>query len=235
MSRRRTGFFAPRADPAPGLGEVMHWTFDDGTATDVSGNGNDGILKGTTDPTLIAGKIGAGALDFQASQNQTVWRSPVIGPLRSQWSVACWCIVDQGGANTNIIQEYRNSTQGVWRLRYLPGARAYSMRVFYEDGTNKTMQGSAYPSGDHPGNNGQWYHLAFTFDNGQNILYVDGAAQDTETAGDQTRGNTIDFSLSAIQSSSSGSHTEYSNSKIDDVRAYHRTLTPAEVASLAAM
>lgn len=41
-----------RADPEDGL--VAYWSFDDGTATDNSGNGNDGIIYGTSTATGIS-------------------------------------------------------------------------------------------------------------------------------------------------------------------------------------
>ena len=45
---------------------IAHYTFDDDTATDSSGNGNDGVVNG---PVLTAGKVGAGALAFDGSND----------------------------------------------------------------------------------------------------------------------------------------------------------------------
>ena len=46
-------------------GLVGWWTFDDGTATDWSGNQNNGTLVGA--PTTVPGIIGSNALKFNGS------------------------------------------------------------------------------------------------------------------------------------------------------------------------
>jgi hypothetical protein len=51
----------------------IHWALDDGagtTATDSSGNANDGTLNNT--PTWAAGKVGAGSLTFDGSSDESV-------------------------------------------------------------------------------------------------------------------------------------------------------------------
>jgi len=86
------------ADITSGL--TTHWTFDDCTAADVSGNGMDGTITGT--PTCVAGltKNGSAGKALQFSSNAYITRMWSTFPA-GNFTVSVW--VKNAGLNAGIF------------------------------------------------------------------------------------------------------------------------------------
>src|SRR6185369_12921723 len=80
---------------------VGYWSFDDGSATDNSGNGNNGTL--VNGPTMVAGKSGQ-ALNFNGS-NQYVNVGNVLNPGSGDFSIFAWVKTTQAGSFNMIISK----------------------------------------------------------------------------------------------------------------------------------
>ncbi|MBI2547597.1 MAG: LamG domain-containing protein [Candidatus Aenigmarchaeota archaeon] len=75
-------------------------------------------------------------------------------------------------------------------------------------------------------NDGKWHHVLVTFDGTSASTYLDGVLLDT-------RGFSINTGSGTANIGTRISPTEYFNGTIDDVRIYNKTLTTAEIASVA--
>ncbi|MBU1997851.1 MAG: LamG domain-containing protein, partial [Candidatus Omnitrophica bacterium] len=79
-------------------------------------------------------------------------------------------------------------------------------------------------------NSQTWYHVVGTYDGTNLKVYLNGALEDTEPAGDPITGNYDLFLGSGQDSNNPG---DYFEGKVDDVRIYDRALSAAEIARLA--
>ena len=89
-----------------GSGLIAHYTFDDGTATDVSGKGNTATVSGATQ---TIGKVGAGALQFNGSSDRATVSSGVIGA--TPITLVAWIYPRSFGGGSATIM--RNSATGL--------------------------------------------------------------------------------------------------------------------------
>ena len=214
---------------------VGWWKFDEGsgaTASDSSGNGNDGILNGDTSWT--AGKVGSYALDFDGDVDYVEIADDDSLTPSSQITLAFW-IYNRGGQHA-----------GIWKYASCaadegsPGnSRAYYTCI--SENTDKAQLG-IFSSVDNfdaidsvstvPLN--QWHHVAATFNQGEAVVYIDGQLDNSDT-----------LSVSSIMNDAQpliiGGSWEYCgedsfqsalNGLADDVRIYDRALSPEEIEQL---
>src|SRR3989344_1003499 len=86
-----TGYSILDNDPAL----IGYWNFDDGTAKDVSGNGNDGVVNGA--------EFVDGAFSFDGVDYIEFGGSGLNQNFSDGFSVSVWANVKGGGAISNII------------------------------------------------------------------------------------------------------------------------------------
>lgn len=208
-------------------GLLGYWPLDladvSGSAiADRSGNGHDGTVVGSTQPTVIAGRVGE-ALDF-APTNRTYIDLPTV-PLDSS-----------PGASTTVVMWFWHDDPDVNDvLVYLPEAMAtrYDLwlnatRIDEVSLCVNTGENDCWGISD-PGLLGRWVHVAAVFANGVSsfsTLYVDGV-----DAGATCRFNTCDVSRSAMGPLRLGGDDDRYpwKGKLDDVRVYDRALSADEV------
>ncbi len=82
---------------------IRYWNFDDGTAKELSGNGNDGIVSGAS--------FENGAFSFDGVNNYIELGDGLNQDFSSGFSVSVWANVKGGGAISNIIAR-TNGTRG---------------------------------------------------------------------------------------------------------------------------
>ncbi|MHC4168423.1 MAG: PA14 domain-containing protein [Planctomycetota bacterium] len=203
--------------------QVAYYPLDEGTgtvATDASGNGHHGTLRGS--PAWVAGKNGQ-ALEFPGTSGNNVdlgtW-DPSDGT--DQLSFAFWVRWNgQTGEWQGMISK-RNS----WNP-----APIGEMRWFFEINANTSTlwfgrrnDGGPGGIGNPPLPEGEWQHLAITCDGATAIMYRDGVQANS---GDFTLGSMTDAGLS-IGSGYAGGGGPF-NGTIDDVRLYNHALSADEV------
>ncbi len=184
---------------------VIHYTFDDGTAADASGNGNNGTINGATP---IAGKIGSGAMQFDAAQNQYI--SSPTQAVPSDFSFSFWMKTTVGNYN-NVIG---------WGTSKYFTVHFDGKICFAPTGTAYTAVCSTTSVAD-----GTWHHIGLSNTGNAQVLYLDGRQVGTSAITPNPYGGQIDIGRSLSNSSYTGA--------IDDVYYYNRALLTSEIEALA--
>jgi len=203
---------------------LIGWYKFNGDADDSSEYGNHGTEAG--DPSYMTGHLGQ-ALDFNSvgvSDEVEVPYNPALNPADA-FTVAAWINVASGGTGHRAVISCRDDFP----------ARGYILYV-QPDGSPSLWTGygnaNAWYSATGPViNEGQWVHVAGTYEYGAMTLYVDGAMEAEATA--PTFGaNTAQELLIGAGSNEGPTHDYYFHGQIDDARMYDRALSQAEIASI---
>jgi hypothetical protein len=210
---------------ANGTGLVGYWALDEGTgttATDSSGNGNNGTL--VNGPTWTIGKLGS-ALAFNGLTHYVnVPSTPVLNayPL----TVAVWMQTASTAGVRGIVNKYvANSYNGYQVFLSNGNLCAWYIRDtanYVYDGSGCTFNLPGY-------NDNLWHHVAYVVNASGSNLYVDGVQKGslgwTGTAGPQTTIQPIH--LGHYPGANGGA--EYFPGALDDVRIYNRALSTADI------
>jgi hypothetical protein len=201
---------------------VAYYPLDEGSgsiATDASGNGHDGTLKG--DPAWIPGKFGQ-ALEFPGTTGSCVdlgtW-NPSEGT--EQLTIALWVKWNGLSGEWQGLISKRNSWdpapigEMMWFLEanQTTGALWFGRR----DGGGVGSSGQTLPEGE-------WQHLAVACDGTTAIMYRDG---EQLNSGDFTLGSMTDAALQIGSGYINGGGPF--NGAVDDVRIYNHALTVEEI------
>jgi hypothetical protein len=209
-------------------GLVLHMRFDQGTinngvATDVSGQGNDGLVTG--DPQVVEGVLGD-ALVFDGIDDfiEVSLQPSITFEQGDSFSVMAWIKTSvHPSLNDGIVGNYRTTTDQCWTV--LANDVAGGVTLFLRDvGRAHT---SRLDSPD-PINTDTWIHVAGVRDQQtkEAYLYVDGEV--VVSMPDETE------NINSGQSIWIGDHlNRYYDGLMDDVRLYNYALGKTEV--LAAM
>ncbi|MCL4354800.1 DUF2341 domain-containing protein [Patescibacteria group bacterium] len=201
---------------------VAEWNFEEkqgGTTNDTSGNGNTGTLNSSPAWTGGGCKIGS-CLKFT---NNDVSSSTGPNPTTAG-TVEAWVKVNSWGTNYDSIV-FKGPGVGWSSIDY----------GLFRDGTNQRFLGTLNDgtnnlSGSGPKtptiNTGQWYHLAFTWDASQAIIYTNGVGS-TPVSWIYGAGNRS--SNLRIGRAVSGSTYPFKG-LIDQVKIYDYARTPAQIA-----
>ncbi|MEV7623949.1 LamG-like jellyroll fold domain-containing protein [Actinoplanes sp. NPDC089786] len=206
---------APAGATYPGRGD---WKLDEGqgtTAKDSSGNKSDMSFSGG--PRWVTGVDGT-ALAFDGDDSADT-AAPVVDTTKD-YSIAAWVTLDELPGNyASAVSQDGRVTESPFYLQYGQGAFAFS-----------TPGGNRARLPVTPELN-RWYHLVGVRDHGTGRvrLYVDG-----RLAGDAAAGPDVVSTgpLTIGRAKYAGNRTDYWSGSIDEVHAYDRALTDAEVAAL---
>jgi len=224
----KTDYVVSTVAPDP-AGMMAHYKLD-GDASDSSGNGNDGVLRG---PAFVSGKfdqaIGLDGIDnYVAIQNMNYASSG-----HPEVSVSAWIRTSSEG-DQRIASFDRNE---YWRLSIgdgdndVGGPGLVGWRVMTSDGQVDYVSTRRV-------DDGQWHHVAGVFDNGTMTIYIDGNAEPSTTGGSTFGTGTTRYGLLGVGSEADvfdGDQNAgtYFRGELDEVRIYHRALSEAEIAYLA--
>lgn len=196
---------------------LVHYTFDDGTATDQSGNGNDGTIIGS--PTLVAAS---------GPDGSTAYSGTGAGGLQAVSGSAAGIDTSAGGTNTVAFWMNWGGTEGQMAFQWGAYDLYFAAGGF---GFNTFQYGNLYGTSS-AGLANNWVHVAAVFFNGNDALgskiYLDGVEQTlsviNHSAG--TANASTSFAVGSGYNSGFGGG-------IDDFRIYSGTLSSAEIAGLA--
>jgi hypothetical protein len=206
------------------------WPLDEDAgqmAFDVLGPGNHGVLgTGATadpaDPTWTAGRVGS-ALAFGGAQLVQVLDHPTLEP--STMTVEAFVRGTAPGFNRYIVS--KGGGPGILNnAAYALYTHLAGGLVFYTSLDGGTTY---YPSADAGSAvwDGNWHHVAGTFDGSAVRLFVDGAEVDTSRpAAIGYATPETDLIIGALH----GNGTFGFNGDIDEVRIWGRVLSPSEIA-----
>ena len=217
-------------DPATCMGAWLFDAEDEDIEEDVSGNENNGTVKGK--PKWAAGKFGT-ALDCDGVDDHVdCGDSETLNVGTDDFSIVAWikCAkYDPGDWEAQIVYKFDHT---VPRHGYLLGVRG----SLDAGSKNKPVfiLGLGQDAGNHlfgtsPINDDTWHHLAVTVDrDGSMILYRDGELEaQTNIAGDakQDESNGISFNIGS-QSDAPGRSIK---SLIDEVALFKAVLTEDDI------
>ncbi|REJ68876.1 MAG: LamG domain-containing protein [Planctomycetota bacterium] len=209
-------------------GLVGHWKLDESsgsTASDNSGNGNDGSLAGSPTWRPTGGKVD-GALEFYGSEYVTI-PDPAVGT--GPFSFTAWVYTNSlSGYNSTWGTGFARSTQNDSIGDWVVGVdNDGSIHFGHWTTSGSDPDGMPYTA-DGVITAGVWYHVAFTWDGSTQRIYVDGAeltpAGTHSTASGWNTGHEIGRNW----------HTGpyHFDGLIDDARIYDRALCAEEIAYL---
>ena len=196
---------------------VGWWKLDETagqTAADSSGNGHAGALVG--DPAWTQGTVG-GALEFDGEGDYVDLGTSPDFDMTSQVTVAAWIKVNTFDVDWQAIVGKGDTA---WRL-----SRSQGDNVHFAC----TGMWPEWVHGSADVNDGQWHHVAGTYDGAELCLYVDGQLDVSATTSGQ-----INVNDHPVTIGENAEHPEREwNGLIDDVRIYSYALSQAEIKALA--
>jgi len=215
-------------------GLVAHYKFD-GDASDSSGSGNDGVLRG---PAFVSGKFDQaigfdGVDDYVAIQNLHYESTG-----HPEISVSAW--IRTGSSDDQIIATFDRNEY--WRLQIggeAGGDGLLGFEVMTSDGQVDTDEADNWPGNTGRVDDGEWHHVAGVFDNGTLTMYIDGNPKEPYFGGSTFGTGTTRYGYLGVGSESTAFDLEprtpasFFAGEMDEVRIYHRALSEAEVAYLA--
>jgi hypothetical protein len=198
---------------------VGWWRLDEGsgtTAYDSSGNGNDGTILGN--PQWVPGKVG-GALDFDGDGDYVNCGNDPIFDITEEITLAVWV-----NANDN-----NNGENNCWLGK---GDNAYAIKhqtgnyleFFIFDGAWHSTNYST----DITSLNGDWHHMAGTYDGSELKFYLDG-----ELAANLVYSSTIGTAAHNVTIGENSQATgRYFDGMLDDPRIYNEALSQDDIQSI---
>ncbi|SDT80995.1 LamG-like jellyroll fold domain-containing protein [Actinoplanes derwentensis] len=199
----------------PGNGD---WNLDEGSGTTARDSVSGSDLTLTGDTSWAPGRSGT-ALRFDGTGDSADTAAPVLDTTKD-YTISSWVTLDKLPGNyATIVSQDGRARENPFYLQYGQGAFAFST-----PGGNRARLVVA------PDLN-RWYHVAGVRDHatGEIRLYVDGQRVATVPAGPDVVST---GPLSVGRAKYAGTRTDWWSGSIDQVRAYDRALTDAEVAAL---
>ena len=212
-------------DPSSSL--VGYWPLNDvenAPVKDISGNGNDGTVVGSS-VTSVDGQV-ANAVELSESGGYINIGSSsykLSDTLTETSSLATWIRTTQTGNDTmwkapgiTGVESSGDGNDIFWG--WLDASGKIGIQAGDDDAAMSTTQVD----------DGAWHHVAFTYDasTGDARVFVDGTEEDTATT--RTDDITTEFSCIGRIEDTAGSYEDFVGN-IDDVRVYDRTLSSSEV------
>jgi hypothetical protein len=198
-----------------------YWPLDN-SAEEISGNGTDALLNGTTFDGSVPAAIGDGTSLQLDGIDDTV----DLGNVGlTSGTIAMWINptdVGAGAGDRRLLSPASGAVAQGGALGIDPGSNTGDGSLWVWDSGWQRL------TADNVLQVNQWQHLALVADAGQITLYVDGAAHNTVTAGFDFDGPNMLVGGTFLQT--------YGNpfaGNIDDLSLWDTALTPAEIASLA--
>jgi len=231
---------APAHAAEPGL--VGYWRMEEGigaSTADLSGNGLTGLFEnvGTWGgPAWTNSPVGNFALNFDGVNDRITLGNPPALQFTGPMTLAAWINV-RNFQNGRILSKSGNSSgQGGWSLNVETGNGS---TVPYNSGAFQiASSGSSViwvtTVGAIPAT--QWIHLCGVYEPGVAMrIYTNGYLNNVRTTGVPAAqfNSTLNVSIGGRSATTSGNPQTPFNGMIDEVRAYDRVLSAAEILALA--
>lgn len=201
-----------------------YWSFDNGTATDLSGNSHHGTTNGGI--RSVPGRVGSG-FEFNGTNTFIDLGNQ---PRFINVTISAWIQIGTNSATSEIV-DHRAGYEPM--SLYLSDAGGLHFKASYHDSpslnfvyreTHVTNTNTPLP--------GKFYHLAMTYDGSRLRLYEGGqlvAESLTETAGGYN--STLPLNLPLLIGAQTPGQYHFKG-VIDEVRIYSRALSNSEIRSL---
>jgi hypothetical protein len=231
LRREREAFARDAGRGAGGIlppGAVLHLTFEpdlvarkDGqsVATDASGAGNHGVLRGVR---IIKDGARGSAAAFDGSATVDCGKGPEFQAISAGLTVAAFVRVADARTDGELLSkdDWQNGARG-FDLKLLAG------NVHVALGTGADWRGVASEQRLTPAT---WHHLAGTFDGKRLRLYIDGR----EVADQEVKGKIPPSTFPLLLGQRTFTHDRHFKGDLDEVTVFARPLSPEEIQQLAA-
>jgi hypothetical protein len=190
---------------------IHHYKMDEGsgsTAFDYEGN-NDATINGAVWTTTA--KTGGYALDFDGTDD---YAEPNVIDPSGAFSITVWVKTSDLSRNTFIYAQDRTNNSVSYALMMSNDV----LDTEFSNGTFVSLTGSTVLS------DGNWHHLAYTWDESTLKGYVD-ASQETSAS----VGGTLNPPTNTVMAGRPDEDFEYMNGILDDVRFYDEALSQSEI------
>ena len=209
--------FRPQTDVSSG--QIIHWSFVDGTGNDTAGASFLGIP--TNGPTFVPGAApGGGGLKFNGtSQYVIVSKGPINIPF---CTISAWVKINGNPASIGQVAAFDDGLGSgtTDKILFVTISGTVSWEVF--DGASKTVTSTRTVTDNN------WHHILGGCDGTTSYLYIDGTLEGSLAAGASYAAYTVpNFFVNGA-----GSSTTYLAGLISDVRVYNRALIAGEVNTL---
>ena len=199
---------------------LVSWWPGDGNANDIR-NGNDGTINGAT---FAAGKIGQ-AFSFDGVDDYVqVSNSPLLEPQNI--TVDAWVRSSDPGSYAYILSKGASACTAGSYAFYTGGSGGLIFYIF---------NGSTYVLSPNAGSaiwDGNWHHVAGTFDGSYVRLYVDGIAIGSGTSTSITIGYGLPTTNDLFIGRYGTTCVPRFNGEVDEVEIYNRALSQSEIQAL---
>ena len=207
-----------------GAGSLVAWyKFDEGSGDAVGDSGPAGIDGSTLgDPTWADGVLGK-AMVFDGNDAYVDLGNHAKFNITSQVTVSAWIKVNAFDINYQTIISKGDTS---WRLQRHAGNDSLEFGCMGLPLASNPTWGGIY--GKINVNDGQWHHIAGTYDGMKISLYVDGVLDVSENVVGTIRTNDFEVCVGA----NAEKPGRFWNGLIDDVRVYNYALGADEIAEI---
>jgi hypothetical protein len=206
----------PTPVPTTAGGLVAAYSFNEGTGTtsrDLSGNNNTATLSGATWTTTAKG---GRALSFNGTGSRVVVNDALNLHLTYGMTLEAWV--------------YPTNTGATWRcviMKEMSGGACYNMHANSQYGkptTSLNVSGERLLTGGSQLPLNTWSHLAATYDNTTQRLYVNGTL-----VASRAQTGPIKLSYGVLSIGGNSVWGEFFAGCLDEVRIYNKALTQAQI------
>jgi hypothetical protein len=204
----------------------MSWWRAETNANDSVGNNNGTLINGT----YASGEVGE-AFSFSGSNSYvSIPDSPSLDSLTNSITLELWMKAGQTNANADWKGIVTKGNSAAWRLQATAGAQTLTWNF-------NTSVNSFFITGTRNVNDGQWHHVAATYDGANMFLYVDGSLDASAPA----TGSILPASDLVCIGANSKAYVPscgcqqlgyFFNGLIDEVSLYNRALSAAEILAI---
>lgn len=204
-------------------GLLVWWSFAAGSALDVSGSGNPGVL--TLSPTVVDGVVRSRgvpgtALQFNGTSNYVISTKLINIPLVT---VSAWVKVNGNPASTGQISGFVEGLGSSTCDKILEVTTGGVVRWYVFDGAGKLVTGTVVITDN------QWHHVAGVADGTTSSLYIDGKLDNSTAAGSTFTGYTVPNCFVNATNTAVTPAATYLACQCDDFRVYKRGLAASEI------
>lgn len=225
------------ANAALAIGLVGYWRFEETsgpTVRDSSGNGNQGVLLGSTLRVDTFGRFG-GALDVPPADGNgaTCPASASIDSISTSFTIAGFVfrVANRSSGLSNILSRRANNTTNSDYFAFAFDT-AGRLRGFVNTQVQPAPPSVASPT---PLPLNQWSHVAFSYDGTTLRLYVNGVASGVAFYAGRIDAGNMPLCLGCGHNRPLISETDETLAgRVDELLLYNRALPPAELQMLAA-
>lgn len=208
--------------PPPGM---VGWWPADGTAADIAGSNNGTLVNGAT---FAGGEVKQAFSLDGADDYVSLGSSPIIGDATS-FTIDAWIWLDSYGANKQvpIYGEYNTGTTDTKNYLAIGNTQdGLGQRVFFD----QFPASGGYLKSNTQLATGQWYHIAYTQDETNRKLYINGTLDNSDSAIESYGG----AAPNDVRIGMRGGTVEPMrfDGLIDEVEIFNRALSAADIGTI---